>query len=136
MRWLHSSLVLHRLPLPSRFPLNAKFLNERQRSIAIKRLRSNRTGIKSSKSKWYQAVEALRDPQVWMVTFWAGISNLLNIGGSFLPLIIQDMGFSGLTTTLLTLPVGGTECIAMIVAGSLSWYFTNGRTRWYLGCCA
>lgn len=109
-------------------PLNAKFLDERQRSIAIERLRGNRTGIKSSQFKWYQAREALRDPQVWMITLWAGISNLLNIGGSFLPLIIQEMGFSGLTTTLLTLPVGGTECVAMVVAGGLSWYFTNGRT--------
>jgi hypothetical protein len=63
-----------------------------------------------------------------MICLWAGISNILNIGGSFLPLIIQDMGFSGLTTTLLTLPVGGTECVAMIVAGGLSWYFTNGRS--------
>ncbi|RDW74803.1 hypothetical protein BP6252_05945 [Coleophoma cylindrospora] len=109
-------------------PLNAKFLNERQRSIAIERLRANRTGIKSSQFKWHQVREALRDPQVWMITLWAGISNLLNIGGSFLPLIIEEMGFSGLTTTLLTLPVGGTECVAMVVAGGLSWYFTNGRT--------
>lgn len=109
-------------------PLNAKFLNDRQRAIAIERLRGNRTGVKNSEFKWYQVREAFRDPQVWMIFLWAGISNILNIGGSFLPLIIQEMGFSGLTTTLLTLPVGGTECVAMVVAGGLSWYFTNGRS--------
>ncbi|KAF2808121.1 dipeptide transmembrane transporter [Mytilinidion resinicola] len=109
-------------------PLNAKFLNERERSIAVERLRNNRTGIKTSQFKWHQVKEALRDPQVWMITLWAGISNICNIGGSFLPLIIEEMGFSGITTTLLTLPVGGTECVAMIVAGGASWYYTNGRT--------
>ncbi|TVY52770.1 putative transporter [Lachnellula cervina] len=109
-------------------PLNAKFLNEREKGIATERLRANRTGIKSSKFKWSQAREAFRDPQVWIIAFWAGTSNLLNIGGSFLPLIIQDMGFSGITTTLLTLPVGGVEIVAMAVAGGLSMYFVNGRT--------
>jgi ACS family allantoate permease-like MFS transporter len=38
------------------------------------------------------------------------------------------MGFTGLQTTLLTLPVGGVECVAMAVAGGLSWYFSKGRT--------
>lgn len=109
-------------------PLNARFLNEREKGIATERLRVNRTGIKSSKFKWSQAREAFRDPQVWIIALWAGTSNLLNIGGSFLPLIIQDMGFSGITTTLLTLPVGGVEIVAMAVAGGLSMCFVNGRT--------
>lgn len=101
-------------------PTNAKFLNERETSIAVERLRTNRTGIKTFKLKLSQVMEALCDPQVWIITLWVGISQLLNIGGSFLPLIIQDMGFTDLTTTLLTFPVGGTECVAMIVAGGLS----------------
>jgi ACS family allantoate permease-like MFS transporter len=109
-------------------PLNAKFLNEREKGIATERLRTNRTGIKSTQFKWSQAREAFTDPQVWLIALWAGTSNILNIGGSFLPLIIQNMGFTGLTTTLLTLPVGGVEIVAMAVAGGLSMYFVNGRT--------
>ncbi|KAF7553812.1 hypothetical protein G7046_g6994 [Stylonectria norvegica] len=109
-------------------PLNARFLTEREKAIAIDRLRSNRTGVKSSEFKVEQALEALRDTQVWLFALWSGVSQILNIGGSFLPLIIQDMGFTGLQTTLLTLPVGAVECVAMVVAGSLSSYFVNGRT--------
>ncbi|CAH0053542.1 unnamed protein product [Clonostachys solani] len=109
-------------------PLQAYFLTEREKSIAVERLRENRTGIKSTKVKWDQAREALTDPQVWLFALWSGISQILNIGGSFLPLIIQDMGFTGLQTTLLTLPVGGVECVAMVVAGGLSSYFGKGRT--------
>lgn len=109
-------------------PHTARFFTNREKLIAIERLRINRTGIKSLKFKWSQALEAVRDPQVWMIALWAGISNILNIGGSFLPLIIQDMGFTGLTTTLLTLPVGGVEIVAMAVAGGASLFFENGRT--------
>lgn len=52
----------------------------------------------------------------------------LQYQGSFLPLIIEDLGFSGVTTTLLTLPVGGVEIVAMAVAGGASMLFQNGRT--------
>ncbi|KAF8855620.1 MFS general substrate transporter [Acephala macrosclerotiorum] len=63
-------------------PLNAKFLNERQRSIAIERPRSNP----------------------------------------------QEMGFSGLTMTLLTLPVGGTECSTSVAT------WGNCVCVWFLLC--
>lgn len=109
-------------------PTTAYFFTERERYIAVERLRTNRTGLKSNTFKWKQALEALTDPQCIMIALWAGISNICNIAGSFLPLIIQDMGFSGVTTTLLTLPVGGVEIIAMLAAGLLSSYFKQGRT--------
>ncbi|CAM1507320.1 Fc.00g069610.m01.CDS01 [Cosmosporella sp. VM-42] len=110
-------------------PADAKFLSHREKSIAVERLRSNRTGLKSTVFKWSQALEALKDPQCWMIAFWTGMGNVLNIGGSFLPLIIKDMGFTGLATTLLTLPVGGVEIVAMGIAAILSSSFSpNGRT--------
>lgn len=109
-------------------PATAKFLTPRERVIAVQRLRSNRTGLRTNEFKWSQAREALIDPQCWIIALWAGISQITNIAGSFLPLIIKDMGFTGLTTTLLTLPVGGVEIIAMLVAGFLSSRVKNGRT--------
>lgn len=45
-------------------PLNAKFLSDRERAVAIERVRQNRTGIKSTEFKWSQVAEAFRDPQV------------------------------------------------------------------------
>ncbi|KAK6068209.1 major facilitator superfamily transporter [Seiridium cupressi] len=113
--------------LPSS-PTTAYFLNERERHIAVERLRINRTGLRTNNFKWNQAMEALVDPQCIIIALWAGISNICNIAGSFLPLIIQDMGFSGLTTTLLTLPVGGVEIVAMIVAGFFCSHIRRGRT--------
>ncbi|KAJ5887951.1 Major facilitator superfamily domain general substrate transporter [Penicillium taxi] len=109
-------------------PTTAKFLTPREKLIAVERLRNNRTGLRSSVFKWSQALEALRDPQCWMIAAWAGISNITNIAGSFLPLIIKDMGFTDLMTVLLTLPVGGVEIIAMLFAGLASSQIKNGRT--------
>ncbi|KAJ5646848.1 Major facilitator superfamily domaingeneral substrate transporter [Penicillium lividum] len=78
-------------------PTTVRFLSPRERLIAVERLRSNRTGMRSFVFKWKQALEALTDPQCWMIAAWAGIRNITNIAGSFLPLIIRDMGFSGVT---------------------------------------
>jgi hypothetical protein len=55
-------------------------------------------------------------------------SSIPNIAGSFLPLIIEDLGFTGLQTTLLTIPSGGTEVAAMTAAGGLSLLVQNYRT--------
>lgn len=109
-------------------PAKARFLNERQKTIAIERLRINRTGIKTQQFKPAQALEALRDPQVWMMAMWVFLSNVPNIAGSFLPLIIKDLGFTGLTTTLLTMPSGAVEVVAIVLAGVLSLTVQNYRT--------
>ncbi|KAH7024357.1 dipeptide transmembrane transporter [Microdochium trichocladiopsis] len=109
-------------------PAVAKFLDQREKSIAIERLRKNRTGIKNKEFKWAHAIEALKDPQCWMISLWTGVSMMLNIGGSFKPLIIRDMGFTGLTTTLLTMPNGAVEIVAMALGAYFSSKLKNGRT--------
>lgn len=52
-------------------PLNAKFLNEREKAIAVERLRENRTGIANSEFKKDQVFEALLDVKVWYGFFYA-----------------------------------------------------------------
>lgn len=46
-------------------PLTAKFFNDREKAIAIERLRENRTGIVNKEFKKDQFIEALIDPKVW-----------------------------------------------------------------------
>ena len=103
-------------------------MTDRERFIAVERLRDNRTGIKSTKFKWSQVREAFLDPQCWMLALWAGISQITAIGGSFLPLLIQGMGFTGLNTTLLSMPLAGMQVISMAIAGTCTIYVYNGRT--------
>jgi ACS family allantoate permease-like MFS transporter len=72
-------------------PTNARFLSEHQRSIAVERLRDNRTGVKTTVFKPAQALDAFKDPQVWVFALSTGISSIGNVGGSFLPIIIKDL---------------------------------------------
>ncbi|RDW65147.1 hypothetical protein BP5796_09839 [Coleophoma crateriformis] len=110
-------------------PASASFLTERQKMIAVERLRQNRTGVKTTKFKWSQAWEALRDPQVILLALYVGIGEIYNIGGSFLPLILQGLGFSGLTTTILTMPGQVVQISSLLIGGVLSYLFRNQNRR-------
>jgi MFS family permease len=46
-------------------PMKAKYLNERERIIAVERLRANQMGIQSGKWKWDQVWETLIDFKTW-----------------------------------------------------------------------
>lgn len=59
-------------------PSRARFLNARERLIAVDRLRANRTGLKSTEFKPAQVLEALTDPQCIIIALWSGISNITN----------------------------------------------------------
>jgi MFS family permease len=46
-------------------PMKAKYLTERERIIAVKRLRANQMGIQSGEWKWEQVIETLIDLKTW-----------------------------------------------------------------------
>lgn len=48
-------------------PITASFLTERERIIAVERLKSNNTGIKNSHHKIEQVKETFMDVKVWML---------------------------------------------------------------------
>lgn len=48
-------------------PSTARFLNERERAIALDRIAGNRQGVKNHQFKWDQAWQAARDPKTWLL---------------------------------------------------------------------
>lgn len=81
-------------------PANARFLNERQRLIAVKRVAANETGIKNKSFQKGQVRVALTDPKailIFISVFAAAIPN--GVVNSFSTVIIRDMGFSVTKTT-------------------------------------
>lgn len=59
-------------------PVKAKFIGEREKAIAIDRVRADQTGIENKTFKRSQMIEALKDPKTWlMVLFniWISIPN-------------------------------------------------------------
>jgi hypothetical protein len=59
-------------------PHTAKFLTERERVIAVERLKSNKTGVKNTHHKQYQVFEALKDLKVWMLVAAIFFHNMTN----------------------------------------------------------
>ncbi|EEU41298.1 uncharacterized protein NECHADRAFT_46191 [Fusarium vanettenii 77-13-4] len=86
-------------------PMNAKFLDERQKYHIVQRLAENQTGIANRKWKWYQAREALYDPRTWIL-FCFNISINIPNGGlqTFSSIIINNLGFTEQQTSLLNMP--------------------------------
>jgi hypothetical protein len=52
-------------------PSTAKFLNERERAIAVERVAANRQGVKNHHFKWYQVKQAALDPKTWLLFIMA-----------------------------------------------------------------
>jgi hypothetical protein len=72
--------------------MQAKFLTHNEKIFAIERVRSNQTGIENKKFKLKQAIESLRDPQIWLLFLITSISNIPNAAtGSFGSIIIEKL---------------------------------------------
>jgi len=51
-------------------PVRAKFLNKREKAIAIDRIRANQTGVENKVFKKEQMIEAFMDPKTWLMFFF------------------------------------------------------------------
>ena len=59
-------------------PVKAKFISERQKAIAIDRVRADQTGIENKTFKKEQMIEAFMDPKTWLIflfNIWISIPN-------------------------------------------------------------
>lgn len=107
-------------------PLNARFFTEEEKYYATQRLAENRTGIADKRApwKWSQAREALMDVKVWLIFFYNIAINIPN-GGllTFGSIIIKNLGFDALESSLLTMPFG-------VFATFGAWVFSYTAAKW------
>lgn len=62
-------------------PAKAIFLKPNERAIAVQRTLKNKTGVMDTGVfKWSQAVQAIKDPQTWLLVLNSFASNLANGG--------------------------------------------------------
>ncbi|CAN9306776.1 unnamed protein product [Alternaria alternata] len=96
-------------------PVEAKFLNDHEKLIAVERLRMNQMGVASRVWKWDHVLEAFMDPKTWL---WFSMLTAVSIpsGGitTFGPLIIQSFGFGQFATILFNMPFGVVQIVATI----------------------
>lgn len=109
--------VISLLVLPD-IPATAKFLNEREKAIAIDRVAKNKQGVKNHHFRKYQAVQCAKDPKTWILFVMAVGAQVPNSAlTSFTSIIIDSFGFGTLGTQYLQIPGGAVQFLALIIGG-------------------
>lgn len=109
-------------------PSSAKFLNHRQRLIAVRRVAENMIGVKTKQIKISQALESLYDIKVLCCAGIGIACGVINGGVSnFSSSLIKGFGFSGIYATLLQLPTGAFEAAIVPICGLIATYVPNSR---------
>jgi sugar phosphate permease len=109
-------------------PSNAGFLTSAERLIAVARVASNTTGIKSQAFVRQQALLSFVDPKtilLFIATFAAAIPN--GVINSFSTVIIRDLGFSTTKTTQLKSVGDATQVVSLLIAGAVTLNIPNTR---------
>jgi hypothetical protein len=88
-------------------PIRAKGFTDRERYIAVARMRANNSGVRNTHFKIEQVWESLLDIKFWLIFSTAFLMMIANGPvSSFIPIIISGFGFNRLNSLLLTLPAG------------------------------
>ncbi|KAM6517675.1 hypothetical protein FSOLCH5_008643 [Fusarium solani] len=67
-------------------PITAKHLDEREKFIAVSRLRVNNSAVRNTHFKKDQVLDALRSPQFWLLFFMSAALNTVNaVSTTFTP---------------------------------------------------
>jgi sugar phosphate permease len=109
-------------------PSTAKFLKPTERLIAIARVATNTTGIKSPTLDIDQALSSFTDWKthlIFLSTFAAAIPN--GVINSFSTVIIRDLGFSTTRTTQLKSVGDAINVLSLLVAGTITLNIPNTR---------
>ncbi|KAI1453079.1 MFS general substrate transporter [Annulohypoxylon moriforme] len=104
-------------------PMEAKYLNERERIIAVERLRANQMGVASRQWRWDHVKETFTDFKtlLWFILIVA-ISIASGGISTFGNLILKDFGFTNFNAILFSMPTGAIQ-IAIIIGSA--WFATR-----------
>lgn len=116
-------------------PINAKGFSERERYIAVSRMRENNSGVRNTHFKVEQVWESLVDIRFWLVFAMAFLIMIANGPvSSFIPIIISGFGYNRLNSLLLTMPSGVVIGTIELLAPYLAYRIPRIRT-WIIAIC-
>jgi hypothetical protein len=109
---------------------NHRGFNERQRYIAVARLRVNNSGVRNTHYKKGQVLELLTDLKFWLVFFIAFLGMIANGPiSTFTPIIINSFGFNTLNSLLLVIPAGFIGGTYQLLGPYLAYKYSNSGVR-------
>ncbi|KIX04601.1 uncharacterized protein Z518_05471 [Rhinocladiella mackenziei CBS 650.93] len=110
-------------------PVTARWLNEREKAIAIKRVADDQLGVKNTHFKWAQLKETLLDHRFWMMVLQMLFSQAAgNVTTNFLGIIIKGLGYTALKAQLFTAPNFAVQAVTQLIVSApptLSHRFRN-----------
>jgi hypothetical protein len=110
-------------------PVRAKGFDERQRYIAVARLQINNAGVRNTHFKKEQVWEALVDLKFWLSFAFSLLCMIANGPiSTFIPIIVDGLGFSALDSLLLFMPAGAYAGTLMLVVPYLAQKYPGWRT--------
>jgi predicted MFS family arabinose efflux permease len=116
-------------------PIRFKGFNDRERYIAVARLRINNAGVRNTHFKKEQLWELLIDVKFWIVFAMAFLIMIANGPVStFTPIIIASFGFNRLNSLLLVMPAGAIIGTVEWVAPYIAYKYPNMRS-WLVAVC-
>lgn len=116
-------------------PIRAKGFDERQRFIAVSRMRTNNSGVRNTHFKMAQAVELLMDMKFWLIFFFAFCGMFANAPiSTFQAIIIDGFGFNELNSLLLMIPSGAYAGTMMLITTYLAYKFPGWRAYIVILC--
>src|SRR5271156_5891505 len=109
-------------------PTQAKIFTDRQRYVALERVRENNAGVANHHIKWSHIVEALMDPVTWLYTtiIFAGVTPN-GVFGTFGSIIIKSLGFNNLQALGIQVPSGFIGFLAVIIPTYIIRRYNNYR---------
>ncbi|GJC86030.1 putative transporter C417.10 [Colletotrichum liriopes] len=113
-------------------PMSAKYLTEREKVIAVERLRANQMGIQSGVWRWDHVWETFMDLKTWcwfvLVIAISWIMCSIASGGisTFGNLIVKSFGYNSFQTILFNIPFGVIQIIAIMGSG---WVATRTQRK-------
>ncbi|KAK7943580.1 uncharacterized protein PG986_012693 [Apiospora aurea] len=94
-------------------PVQAKFVQPREKAVAIERLRADQTGIENKTFNKKQMMETFADPKTWLMFLFHLTISIPNGGlTNFAALVIKGLGYTSQRSTLLMMPTGVVQTVA------------------------
>ncbi|KAF7596975.1 hypothetical protein BBP40_011341 [Aspergillus hancockii] len=99
-------------------PMQAKFLSEDEKISLLKHIRVNQTGVHNKKFQAKQILEAVLDPQVWLLTLSVVLQSVSSgVVTTYSATLIATFGFGGPISALLNTPSGIVSIFFTLLVG-------------------
>ncbi|KAL4889856.1 major facilitator superfamily domain-containing protein [Aspergillus ambiguus] len=116
-------------------PVRARGFEDRERFIAVSRMKTNNSGVRNTHFKANQAVELVTDIKFWLMFLWAFTGMFANAPiSTFQAIIIDGFGFNSLDSLLLMIPSGFYAGTMMLITTYLAYKFPGWRAYIIILC--